>query len=158
MIARPILQLLLDGIWWARREHVEAWEIAQTAARAVEEKKGYDIVILDISTVSLIADYFVIASASNKIQMEAIADNVEEQLAVCGESILHREGRGTASWILLDYGAVVIHILREEARHFYALERLWGDAPVHRLKDLTTGVNSAIMANVTSEHASYDEE
>ncbi|HHV07394.1 MAG TPA: ribosome silencing factor [Firmicutes bacterium] len=137
---------------------VEAWEIAQLAAAAAAEKKGYDVLILDISPVSLIADYFVIASASNKIQMAAIADNVEQRLAEQGESILHREGRGEASWILLDYGAVVVHVFREEARQFYALERLWGDAPVHRFKDLTTGANSAIMANVASEYASNDGE
>lgn len=137
---------------------MKAWELAQKAAEAAAEKKGQDVIILDISPVSLIADYFVIASASNKAQMGAIADNVEEQLAKQGEAILHREGRGEASWILLDYGAVVVHIFREEARQFYALERLWGDAPVYRFNDLTTGVNSAIMANVTSEHASYDGE
>lgn len=70
---------------------MEAWEIAQLAAAAAAEKKGYDVLILDISPVSLIADYFVIASASNKIQMAAIADNVEQRLAEQGESILHRE-------------------------------------------------------------------
>ena len=137
---------------------MEAWEIAQIAAEAAAEKKGQDVVTLDISPVSLIADYFVIASASNKIQMVAMADNVQEQLAKQGLSILHREGRAGASWILLDYGAVVVHIFREDARQFYALERLWGDAPVHRFKDLTTDINSAIMANVTTEHASHDGE
>lgn len=137
---------------------MEPWEMAQTAAEAAAEKKGYDVVILDISPVSLIADYFVIVSAANKIQMAAIADNVEEKMDERGETVLHREGRGEVSWILMDYGAVVVHIFREEARQFYALERLWGDAPVYPLKDLTTGVNSAIIANVTSEHASYDEE
>ncbi|MGI6130086.1 MAG: ribosome silencing factor [bacterium] len=114
---------------------MQAWDIAQRAAEAAVEKKGQDVVILDISPVSLIADYFVIASASNKMQMVAIADNVEEQLAELGEVMLHREGRGEASWILLDYGAVVVHIFREDARQFYALERLWGDAPAHRLSD-----------------------
>lgn len=137
---------------------MEAWEMAQTAARAVAEKKGYDVAILDISPVSLIADYFVIASAKNKMQMAAIADFVQEKLAEQGETILHREGRGEASWILLDYGAVVVHVFREEARQFYALERLWGDAPIYRLEDLTTDANSAIMANVTIEHAGYDRE
>jgi ribosome-associated protein len=130
---------------------VEAWEIAQIAAQAAAEKKGQDVVILDISPVSLIADYFVIASASNKIQMVAIADNVEEQLTKQGIAILHREGREGASWVLLDYGAVVVHVFHQDAREFYALERLWGDAPIYRFKDLTTKVNSAIMANVTTE-------
>ncbi|NMA55148.1 MAG: ribosome silencing factor [Firmicutes bacterium] len=120
---------------------MNTWEVAQAAARAIEEKKGHDIVILNISPVSLIADYFVIASASNRPQMEAIADNVVEKLAELGQTILHREGRQPATWILLDYGAVVVHIFREEARDFYALERLWGDVPTHQLHQLEESIN-----------------
>ena len=153
-----ILSLLSDRIWSARREYVKVWEIAQAAARAAEDKKGYEIVILHISPISLIADYFVIASARNRAQMEAIADNVVEQLDKCQQPLLHREGRGTGSWILLDYGAVVVHIFREEARRFYALESLWGDAPVYRLENLTTAANLAIMPEVTTEQSGDDKE
>ena len=113
---------------------MQAWDIAQCAAKAAAEKKGQDVVILNISPISLIADYFVIASAGNKTQMMSIADNIQEQLSALGENMLHREGRAEASWILLDYGAVVVHVFSEDARQFYALDRLWGDAPVHRLE------------------------
>lgn len=137
---------------------MEAQEIAYLAAQAAEEKKGGDVVILDISRISLIADYFVIASAGNKIQLVAIADNIEERLAAQGVTALHREGHANASWILLDYGSVVVHVMREEARDFYALERLWGDAPVFRPEALTSGSNSGIMTTVTSQNARNEEE
>ncbi|HKM39864.1 MAG TPA: ribosome silencing factor [bacterium] len=114
---------------------MKVWEIAEEAARAAADKKGYDIIILNISPISLIADYFVITSAKNRAQMEAIADHVIERLNTCHQSLLHREGRGTSPWLLLDYGAVVVHIFKEKARQFYALESLWGDAPVHRLEN-----------------------
>jgi len=137
---------------------VEPQEVARLAALAAEEKKGRDVVILDISGISLIADYFVIAGAGNRVQLAAIADRVEEVLAEHGVQVLHREGHANAAWVLLDYGGVVVHVMLDEAREFYALERLWGDAPVFRPETLTTGANSSIMSTVTSEHASHEKE
>jgi ribosome-associated protein len=137
---------------------VEAREIARLAALAAEEKKGRDVVILDISGISLIADYFVITSVANRMQLVAIADRVEEALAEHGVPLLHREGHGNATWILLDYGGVVVHVMLDEARDFYGLERLWGDAPVFRPEALTTEAHSSIMSNVTSENARNEEE
>ncbi|MBO8136745.1 MAG: ribosome silencing factor [Desulfotomaculum sp.] len=97
---------------------------------AAEEKKARDIVVLDIGDVSVICDYFVICSGSTNTQVKAIAENVEKKMEECGHQPKRREGMREGNWILLDYGDVVVHIFREEERHFYNLERLWGDAEV----------------------------
>ncbi|HHY93166.1 MAG TPA: ribosome silencing factor, partial [Firmicutes bacterium] len=117
---------------------MESQQVARLAALAAEEKKGHEVIILDISGISLIADYFVIVGAGNRVQLAAIADRVEEVLAEHGVPVLHREGHANAAWVLLDYGGVVVHVMLDEAREFYALERLWGDAPVFRPDALTT--------------------
>ncbi len=104
--------------------------LARLAARAADDKKARDILVLEIRELSTIADYFVLASAGSAIQVQAVADNVEKELAAEGALLLHKEGYNQAGWILLDYGAVVVHIFQEEERRFYNLEQLWGDAPV----------------------------
>ncbi|MGB3933609.1 MAG: ribosome silencing factor [bacterium] len=101
---------------------------ALLAARAADEKKPKDVVILDIQHLTPLCDYFVIASGNSGIQVRAIAEAVEGRLAEAGFSLDHREGKNDAGWMLLDYGDVVIHIFIEERRAFYDLERLWGDA------------------------------
>ncbi|HHY37083.1 MAG TPA: ribosome silencing factor [Firmicutes bacterium] len=101
---------------------------ALLAARAAEEKKAKDVVVLDIQHLSPLCDFFVIASGSSRIQVKAIAEIVEQRLAEAGFFLVHREGQKDAGWILLDYGDVVIHVFSEERRAFYDLERLWGDA------------------------------
>ncbi|MCR4907297.1 MAG: ribosome silencing factor [Lachnospiraceae bacterium] len=95
---------------------------------ALSEKKGEDIRILDISALSVIADYFLIASGSNPTQIQAMADNVEEKLKDKGKRPLSIEGYAGAAWILMDYGNYVIHIFDRENREFYDLERIWKDA------------------------------
>ncbi|MBC7326232.1 MAG: ribosome silencing factor [Moorella sp. (in: Bacteria)] len=107
---------------------MEAARMAELAARAIVEKKGLDPVIMDLQGITLIADYFVVASGSSTVHVQAIASRVEEVLEGVGVKLLHREGWDAARWILLDYGAVVVHIFREEDRRFYDLERLWRDA------------------------------
>ena len=102
----------------------EAKQTAKLALEALEDKKAMDVRILDITHVSTLADYFMIASGSNRNQVQAMADNVEE---VLGKQI---EGYQTANWILMDYGDVVIHIFDEENRLFYDLERIWRDGKV----------------------------
>ena len=109
---------------------INAARAARLVTQAVEEKKGLDPVTLDLRPITPIADYFVIASGTSLIQVQAIAERVEELLKEHGVKLLHREGRGQARWVLLDYGDVVVHIFQEEARRFYDLERLWGDAKV----------------------------
>ena len=105
-------------------------EMAKIAVAALEEKKAKDIKILDISGVSVLADYFMIASGSNRNQVQAMADNVEEVLGKAGVHPKQIEGYQTANWILMDYGDVVIHIFDEENRLFYDLERIWRDGKV----------------------------
>lgn len=105
-------------------------QLAKVAAAAADGKKAGDIVLLDLSQVSDICDYFLICTAQNKPQMDAILDGIEEKVKVnCGESPLSMEGRGGSDWVLLDYGSVVVHVFKPEARDFYRLESLWGEAP-----------------------------
>lgn len=109
-------------------------EWAHRAAQIADNKKGLDIVVLDMQSVTLVADYFVIISGMNTIQVNTIADTIEEEFALEeGISLLQRVGRGTAQWVLLDFGAVVIHVFTEDQRKYYDLERLWGDAEVVRV-------------------------
>ena len=103
---------------------------ALLAAEAAENKKGERVVILDMREVTLIADYFVIVSANNVIQAESIADAVSEALEEQGWSRLNRSAGSRSHWVLMDYGGIVVHIFSEEERHYYNLERLWGDAEV----------------------------
>ena len=94
---------------------------------AIDDKKGEDIRVLDISGVSVMADYFVIASGNNKNQVQAIADNVNEAMIKNKVELKATEGYNTAGWILMDYGDVIVHIFSKEDRLFYDLERIWRD-------------------------------
>ncbi len=107
----------------------EAVDIAQAAARAADEKLASDVVVLDVSDQLVITDCFVIASAPNERQVNAIVDNVEEKLRLAGHKPVRREGTREGRWVLLDYVEVVVHIQHSDERNFYALERLWKDCP-----------------------------
>ena len=104
--------------------------MAQIACKAIDDKKGQDIKVIDIHTVSVIADYFVIASGTNSNQVQAIVDNVEEQLGRAGFEPKQIERNRNSSWILMDYGDVIVHVFDEENRLFYDLERIWRDGKV----------------------------
>ena len=104
--------------------------MAQIACKAIDDKKGQDIKIIDIHNVSVIADYFVIASGTNSNQVQAIVDNVEEQLGRAGFEAKQIEGNRNSSWILMDYGDVIVHVFDEENRLFYDLKRIWRDGKV----------------------------
>ena len=104
--------------------------MAQIACKEIDDKKGQDIKIIDIHNVSVIADYFVIASGTNSNQVQAIVDNVEEQLGRAGFEAKQIEGNRNSSWILMDYGDVIVHVFDEENRLFYDLERIWRDGKV----------------------------
>lgn len=108
-------------------------EVAAMAAEAAEDKKARDVVILDISGISVICDYFVICSGLSSTQVRAIAENVEEKLAERGTKKLRIEGLKDGHWVLLDFGAVVVHVFQDHDRQFYNLEHLWGDARVVQL-------------------------
>lgn len=101
--------------------------ITRLAIKALEDKKAEDIRVIDISEVSVIADYFVIAGGTNKAQIQALCDNVQEKLGRAGYPEKQTEGYKTANWILLDYGDVIIHIFDKENRLLYDLERIWRD-------------------------------
>lgn len=102
-------------------------EMTSLAIKALEDKKGNDIRVIDIQDVSIIADYFIIASGSNRNQVQTMADNVEEVLGRAGYEPRQLEGYGTATWILMDYNDIIVHIFSEEDRLFYDLERIWRD-------------------------------
>lgn len=103
---------------------------ALVAARAIDEKKGSDIVIQDVSELLNVTDYFVIATGANNRRVDAIAEEVEEKLREeCGIKPISREGRDNDEWVLLDYGAIIVHIFQPATRDFYRLEQLWEQAP-----------------------------
>jgi ribosome-associated protein len=105
-------------------------EIAEIGARAALDIKANNVVVLDLRGLSSVADFFVICSGNSDTHVEGITSNIEKKLHEENIRLWHREGERKASWILLDYIDVIIHIFTEEARKFYGLERLWGDAPV----------------------------
>lgn len=109
-------------------------ELIKAAAAFGWAKKARDIVGIDLHEVSSVADYFLIMSGSNKPQLKAISDNIEEKLAEQGLRPLRIEGYREAEWILLDYGSLVVHIFVDEQRDYYNLERLWGDAPAYKFE------------------------
>jgi ribosome-associated protein len=102
---------------------------ARIGARAALDKKADALVVLDVQAVSTIADYFVICCGRSTTQVRTIADAVEASLKAEGVRVVHREGVPESGWLLLDYGDVVVHVFLPDTRDFYALERLWGDAP-----------------------------
>lgn len=106
---------------------MESKELAKKAYLYLDEKKAVDIKIIDISKISVIADYFIIAGGSNSRQIKALADNVEEKLGKEGAVPKSIEGYQSANWILMDYQDVIIHIFNQEERLFYDLERIWTD-------------------------------
>lgn len=103
-------------------------EIALAAARAAADKKANDVQVLNVSALTSETDFFVICSAETQIQIATIVREIIDQLAEAGIELLRQEGRGGNSWILLDYGGVVVHVFEEEARRYYSLEKLWADA------------------------------
>ncbi len=104
---------------------------SETARRIIElaqDKKGKQIVLMDISEQSSFADYFVIVSGDSSVQIKAIADHIEDEMHREGSRLYHKEGYEHLNWVLLDYVDVVVHIFNNEARKFYGIERLWADA------------------------------
>ena len=119
-----------------KTEEMTPKEKAGIAIRALEEKKAEDVHVIDISEVSTLADYFIIASGTNKSQMQAMQDEVDEKLSRLGQEPRHIEGNKNATWILMDYGDVIIHIFDKENRLFYDLERIWRDGKPVEVEEL----------------------
>ncbi len=106
---------------------LESKEKADIAIAALEDKKGEDVKIIDVSSMTEIADYFVLATANNKNQLEALVDAVEERMGKNGIIPKNIEGRpqDNTQWILMDYNDIIVHIFTKEGRDFYDLERIW---------------------------------
>lgn len=102
-------------------------ELAAICCQALDDKKAIDLKVIDITKVTPIADYFVIASGANENQVQAMADNVDQEMGKAGCEVKQVEGYQGASWILMDFGDIVVHIFDEESRKFYDLERIWRD-------------------------------
>ncbi len=103
-------------------------ELAILAAKALDSKKGAGLQVMEVTELTTLADYFVLCTGASNTQINALCDAVEERLEQeAGERPLHREGHRGGTWVLLDYGCVVVHVFSQEAREFYSLERLWSD-------------------------------
>ena len=114
----------------------KAKDMAGIAYRALDDKKAEDIRVINIEKVSVLADYFLIASGTNRNQVQAMADNVDEMLHKAGYTVKQIEGYQTANWSLMDYGDIIVHIFDRENRLFYDLERIWRDGESISLEDL----------------------
>ena len=104
-----------------------AREMAEIAVKALDSKKGKEIRLIRIDKITTLAEYFVICTGTSNTQINALCDAVEKELTEKGEEPLHREGYRGGTWVLLDYGCVVVHVFNDEARKFYSLEHLWAD-------------------------------
>ncbi len=111
-------------------------ELVKIAYKALDDKKGHMINIIDINEVSSMGDYFIIADGTNKNQVQALCDNVEESMQKAGAKLKNREGYSNGGWILLDYYDIIIHIFAEEERSFYDLDHIWRDGKIVSIGDL----------------------
>lgn len=117
---------------------MEPKEMALALAKALDSKKGQDVKVLATGTLTTLADYFVICTATSTTQVKALADACEKAMKELGETPHHIEGHRGGTWVLQDYSAVVVHIFNEEAREFYNLEKLWADADEIDLSGIVT--------------------
>ncbi len=108
---------------------------ARLAGRLALDKKGFDVKILKLKSISAVCDYFVIVSGSAGVHVRAIAEGIEDGMRLEGHKPIVTEGARQGNWVLLDYVDIVVHVFHEPTRRFYALEKLWGDAPVELVED-----------------------
>ncbi len=118
---------------------MESIDLTKKITELIFNKKGSDVKILDLRKLTAMSDYFIICSADSEPQVKAIADEIEKSLKDEGIKIWHKEGYRALNWLLLDYVDVVVHIFKKEAREFYNLEKLWGDA------EITTAADPALV-------------
>ena len=107
-------------------------EIADIIVAALDDKKAVDVSLLRTTEVTVLADYFVICTATSTTHLRTLSDEVEKKLKENGEMPLRREGHRSGGWLLVDFGCVVVHLFLQEMREFYTLERLWSDAELIR--------------------------
>ena len=115
---------------------MDSKQITKIAFDALEDKKGVNIKVIDITEISILADYFIIVGGTNENQVKALVDNVEEELAKVDVMPKQIEGYNNANWILMDYQDVIIHIFNEEDRLFFDLERIWSDGKLVNVEEL----------------------
>lgn len=114
---------------------LESRTLALRAVELAQSKKAENVILLDLRKVTNIAEFFVVCTARSDSQLRAVADAVTDGLRAQKHKVWHTEGYGENSWVLLDYGDFVVHVFLPETREYYALERLWGDAPSQRFPD-----------------------
>ncbi|MEI6577846.1 MAG: ribosome silencing factor [Eubacteriales bacterium] len=112
-------------------------ELARAIAKVLDEKKAEDIKVIEITELTIIADYFVIASGTSNTHTKSLVDDVEFEIAKFGINNARIEGKATG-WILMDYGSVLVHVFQKESREYYNLERLWSDAVAMDISDILT--------------------
>lgn len=129
-----------------RSNGIPATELVRTAVDGILDKKGDAIAIMDMRSVSGVADFFVICTGSTDVQIKAIANEVRQRVRdEHGERPWHVEGMDSLQWVLLDYVDVVVHVMMAETREFYGLERLWGDAPIEQIDADTVNTHIAMF-------------
>lgn len=107
---------------------MESIERVKIVAEALDDKKASNIRILEIGELTSLGDYFVICSCTSSVQVKACTDEVQEKMEETGYTVHHKEGYAGGNWVLMDYGDIIVHVMMEEAREFYDIERLWDEA------------------------------
>lgn len=115
---------------------MESKELVDSIVEIIQSKKGYNITILDLKDLSAMADYFIICTGDANIQVKAISDEIDKKLRKGGLKCYHKEGYNSLNWVLLDYFDVIVHVFKKEAREFYNLEKLWGDAKFIEIENI----------------------
>lgn len=129
-------------------------QLAEKISDTIFSKKGYDVKLLDLNKLTTMADFFLICSADSDTQVKAISDEIDKGLRDEGIKCWHKEGYKGLNWVLLDYVDVVVHIFKKDAREFYNLEKLWGDAVITEMTDpLTKPVEKKSVRKVVKKSA-----
>lgn len=115
---------------------LSAKEAAIVAAKALDDKKAQNLMLLEVRSVTALTEYMLLATGTSDTHLRALSDEVEKKMEEAGETAYHREGFRGDTWIVMDFSGVMVHIFTAETRKFYDLERLWGDAPVVPLDDI----------------------
>jgi len=116
--------------------------LSELTARTAIDKRATDVVILDLTKLTIVCDFFVIATAQNAIHTRAVVEGIEEKTREAGRRPNHIEGQAAGRWVLMDYGDVVVHVFQHEDRAYYDLERLWADAKVRQLEEVVADLRS----------------
>ncbi|MEX0747965.1 MAG: ribosome silencing factor [Rhodothermales bacterium] len=138
-----------------KTSHNPAHVLAAQAVDAMLEKKAHDVTVLDMRSVSGVADFFVIGTGDSELQVKAIADSVRDRIREnCQEKPWHAEGTDHWQWVLIDYVDVVAHVFSPDRRSFYDLERLWGDAPREVVPDESSAAGVKILQTAAEKKPS----